>query len=125
MHKHKISEDIAIPRGAIPEMISRISSIANSNGLQKGCYGHAGDGNLHVNFISDDDNPFEQFQNAVRELFITTTQLGGTLSGEHGIGLSKKQFMPIEHSPFSLEIMKNIKKTWDPWSLLNPGKIFD
>ncbi|MGM0595907.1 MAG: FAD-binding oxidoreductase [Myxococcota bacterium] len=122
-HKHKISEDIALPRIVLPHALKLIEKIARKNDLVKGCYGHAGDGNLHVNFLSDQSNPELAFSQAVQELFSTVISLGGTLSGEHGIGLSKKQYMQIEHDPNELAIMKAIKKAWDPWNLLNPGKI--
>ena len=122
-HRHKISEDIAVPRAAIPTAIATVERIAQSHGLKMGCYGHVGDGNLHVNFVTDDDNPEETFEQAVRELFKATIQLGGTLSGEHGIGISKKRFMPIEHDPGALDIMRGLKRAWDPQNLLNPGKI--
>jgi glycolate dehydrogenase FAD-linked subunit len=123
-NRFKVSEDIAVPRGAIIQMLHRVEEIAKKYGLEKACYGHAGDGNLHVNFISNEDDPHANFELAIRELFFTAISLGGTLSGEHGIGISKKRFMPIEHDPFALSIMKSIKKAWDPWNLLNPGKIF-
>jgi glycolate dehydrogenase FAD-linked subunit len=122
-HKHKISEDIAVPRGAIPLILDSIQDISKKHGVNNACYGHAGDGNLHVNFYSDEENPFEKFDKCIRELFILTISLGGTLSGEHGIGISKKPFMSIEHDPFSINTMKAIKKAWDPYNLLNPGKI--
>ncbi|MBU1241097.1 FAD-binding oxidoreductase, partial [Myxococcota bacterium] len=83
-HRYKISEDIAVPRAAIPAAVAQVQEIARRHGLHMGCYGHAGDGNLHVNFVTDDDGARKNFAMAVEELFVTTIRLGGTLSGEHG-----------------------------------------
>ena len=123
-HRHKISEDIAVPRAAIPVAIRQVQKIAEKYGLHMGCYGHAGDGNLHVNFVTDDDKAAANFEMAVRELFAAAIRLGGTLSGEHGIGISKRRFMPLEHDPGALSVMRAVKRAWDPQNLLNPGKIF-
>jgi glycolate oxidase len=91
-------------------------------------FGHAGDGNLHVNFLCDEDRYKESVArriDAAREqLFRDTIALGGTLSGEHGIGLSKKKYMPIEQSESLIAWQKKLKRLWDPENLLNPGKIF-
>ncbi|MBN2724336.1 MAG: FAD-binding protein [Deltaproteobacteria bacterium] len=121
----KLSEDIAVPRAAISETLYIINDIANKHSINCACYGHAGDGNLHVNFLSDNADESDKLNSAASELFIKICSIGGTLTGEHGIGISKKRFMTIEHDPFSLEMMKGLKSIWDPSGRLNPGKIFD
>ena len=118
---HKISEDVAVPRALLPELVLGVQEIAAELGLRSACYGHAGDGNLHVNFLSDDGK--EAFGTAVERLFRITLLLGGTLSGEHGIGTLKKRFLPSEHAPAALSMFASIKHAWDPQGLLNPGKI--
>ncbi len=127
-HKHKINEDIAVPRGAIPEILRRVEAIARRVEMPVATFGHAGDGNLHVNFLCDEDRHNDKVArriDAAREsLFRDTIALGGTLSGEHGIGLSKKKFMPIEQSASLIAWQKKLKRLWDPGDLLNPGKIF-
>jgi glycolate oxidase len=127
-HKHKIAEDICVPRGAIPEMLSRIEAIARRAELPVATFGHAGDGNLHVNFLCDEDKNrppvARRIEAALTALFRDTVELKGTLSGEHGIGLSKQRFMPLEQSAALIEWQKKLKRLWDPQNLLNPGKIF-
>lgn len=123
MHLKKLSEDIAVPRGAMEETLNIVSDIARNLGLESASYGHAGDGNLHVNFLSDSEDTHKNLERAVMELFVRICALGGTLSGEHGIGISKRKYMNIEHDPFSLKMMRQMKKAWDPHNLLNPGKI--
>ena len=120
---HKISEDVAVPRALLPELVAQVTRIASETGLQSACYGHAGDGNLHVNFLSDQDTG--TFGAAVENLFRITLLLGGTLSGEHGIGTLKKRFLSAEHAPAALDMFHAIKNAWDPRGLPNPGKIFD
>ena len=91
------------------------------------CYGHAGDGNLHVNILKEelnDEQWEEMLPKAIREVFDLTVQLGGTLSGEHGIGLVQKDYMDIAFSTISLDLMWSIKKVFDPKLVLNPGKVF-
>jgi glycolate oxidase len=126
-HPHKVSEDICVPRGALPEMLARIDRIGAERDLAIACYGHAGDGNLHVNLLVDGDpaDPIvaANVEAAVRRLFEETVALRGTLSGEHGIGLSKKKYMPLEQSPRVLEWQRRWKRMWDPEELLNPGKV--
>ncbi|ACY14729.1 FAD-binding oxidoreductase [Haliangium ochraceum] len=126
-HPHKISEDICVPRGAMGEMLRRIDGIAARSDLPFACYGHAGDGNLHVNLLLE--RPLrpgadsERVENALAELFRETIALRGTLTGEHGIGALKRRFMPLEHSPRLLEWQRRLKQLWDPHELLNPGKV--
>ncbi len=128
-HKKRISEDICVPRGAVPEMLKRIDKIGNESNFQMATFGHAGDGNLHVSFLVDDDDPehpsvTKRLDIAIERLFRETIELNGTLSGEHGIGLSKQQYMPLEQSESVLEWQRRLKRFWDPKELLNPGKIF-
>ena len=122
----KINEDIVVPRGRIPEMLSALREIAEKNNLIIANFGHAGDGNIHVNIMTDKNND-EEYRSAlgsVRDIFAATLKLGGTISGEHGIGLTKKQFVGMELSDVSIEIMKRIKNVFDPKGILNPGKMF-
>jgi glycolate oxidase len=126
-HRHKVSEDICVPRGRIPEMIQRIAVIAERFEIPIANFGHAGDGNLHVNFLIDDDpadpKVAARVEQAITALFHDTIELNGTLSGEHGIGLAKKRFMPLEQSEAVLEWQRRWKRMWDPDELLNPGKV--
>jgi glycolate oxidase len=127
-HVFKVAEDVAVPRGRIPEILRRIDAIAKRYELQVATYGHAGDGNLHVNFLFDEprDAPgvAARVDGARTRLFEETVALGGTLSGEHGIGLSKMKFMPLEQSEALMAWQRRLKRLWDPADLLNPGKIF-
>ncbi len=118
---HKISEDVAVPRALLPELVLGVQEIAADLGLGSACYGHAGDGNLHVNFLTD--GAPTAFPLAVERLFRITLLLGGTLSGEHGIGTLKRRFLPAEHAPAALGMFRAIKQAWDPLGLLNPGKV--
>jgi glycolate oxidase len=127
-HPFKVSEDIAVPRGRIPEMLRRIEAIAHRHELPIATYGHAGDGNLHVNLLCDQDRRepavARRVEAAIEALFRETVALRGTLSGEHGIGLTKQRYMPLEQSASLIEWQKRLKRLWDPENLLNPGKIF-
>ena len=120
-------EDTVVPRFELPTLLKHVKEIGNKYGFTSVCYGHAGDGNLHVNIIKGDLSD-EQWTNelpiAIRELFEEVVQLKGTLSGEHGIGLVQKSYMDIAFENKSLELMKSIKNTFDPSGILNPGKIF-
>ncbi|WP_445452267.1 FAD-binding oxidoreductase [Flavobacterium sp. 25HG05S-40] len=120
-------EDTVVPRYMLPELLSGIKKIGAKYGFQSVCYGHAGDGNLHVNIIKGsmtDDNWETQVPLGIRELFELTVSLKGTLSGEHGIGYVQKNFMDIAFSKSHLELMERIKHIFDPNNILNPGKIF-
>jgi len=124
---HKINEDICVPRNKIPAMIEKINSLSKESGLKIISFGHAGDGNIHVNIMTDLDKEGgkEKVEEVVKKLFKATLELNGTISGEHGIGITKKPFLPMEISAKELELMKKIKKIFDPNNILNPGKIFD
>lgn len=120
-------EDTVVPRAELPRLISGIKDIGNKYGFESVCYGHAGDGNLHVNIIKasmSDDDWNNKLKQGIAEVFELTVQLGGTISGEHGIGLVQKEFMSIKYSEIHLNLMRNIKKVFDPNGILNPGKIF-
>lgn len=123
---HKLGEDISIPRSAIPAMIARIREIAERHTLLIPVFGHAGDGNLHPNILCDrrDGQEMLRVREAAREIFEAAIALGGTLSGEHGIGLLKKQFMELDVGPEALQVMRAIKSALDPLGIMNPGKIF-
>ncbi len=119
-------EDTVVPRAKLPQLLAKVKELGKAYGFDSICYGHAGDGNLHVNILKN-DMPDEAWQRelpgAIRELFLFTKSLGGTLSGEHGIGYVQKEFMDIVFSEVELELMRGIKKLFDPNNILNPGKI--
>jgi glycolate oxidase len=122
---HFVLEDITVPMSKIPEMLEGVEAIAQRNNIRIATYGHAGDGNLHPQILYDGYDP-EQVKNkeaATAELFKLSIDLGGTLTGEHGIGLSKAPFMKLEHDPVALDMMSSIKKLFDPNNILNPGKM--
>lgn len=121
----KISEDATVPRSKIPEMIEKLHAIREKYELNLVVFGHAGDGNLHPNIITDKRNieEMKKVELAVGEIFQAAIDLGGTLSGEHGIGILKAPYMRNELG-FSLDLMKKIKEAWDPNNILNPGKMF-
>ena len=126
-HRHKVSEDICVPRGAIGEMLRRIDTLAAEVDLPFATFGHAGDGNLHVNMLIDSDpaDPatVARVERGITRLFEHTIELRGTLSGEHGIGATKRDYMRLEQSPALLEWQRKWKQMWDPRELLNPGKV--
>jgi glycolate oxidase len=120
-------EDTVVPRYVLPELLNGIKKIGDKYGFKSICYGHAGDGNLHVNIIKadmTDDNWERKVPMGIREIFELTVALKGTLSGEHGIGYVQKNFMDIAFSKVHLELMERIKFVFDPNNILNPGKIF-
>lgn len=120
-------EDTVVPRFKLPELLNGIKRIGAKYGFKSVCYGHAGDGNLHVNIIKgimSDDNWNTQVPLGIKEIFELTVALKGTLSGEHGIGYVQKNFMNIAFSKVHLELMESIKRVFDPNNVLNPGKIF-
>jgi glycolate oxidase len=120
-------EDTVVPRYELPKLITGVKAIGNKYGFKSVCYGHAGDGNLHINIIKgdmSDDKWNNELTEGIKEIFNLTVSLGGTLSGEHGIGLVQKQYMNIPFSVIQLNLMKQIKSVFDPKGILNPGKIF-
>jgi glycolate oxidase len=123
---NKLGEDISVPRSAIPEMIARIKQISAKNDLPIVIFGHAGDGNLHPNILFDkrDEEEWKRVETAVGDLFRAAVEVGGTLSGEHGVGLLKRPYLEMALGATSVEMQKRIKQAWDPNNILNPGKIF-
>lgn len=120
-------EDTVVPRARLPELIRGVKRIASARGITTLCYGHAGDGNIHVNIVKDgmDDARWrDEMPKAVEEIFAFTKSLGGTLTGEHGVGYSQKRYMPIVLSNAEIEIMRAVKHAFDPRGILNPGKLF-
>ena len=121
-------EDTVVPRAELPKLLKGVKKIGEKYGFQSVCYGHAGDGNLHVNIIKGDmsDKKWNnELCKGIREIFTLTKNLGGTISGEHGIGLVQKPYIDIVFSKKEIEIQKEIKKIFDPNNILNPGKIFN
>jgi glycolate oxidase len=119
----KMSEDIVVPRSQIPIMLKKVRSISEQHRVRMPTYGHAGDGNLHVNILYDDASE-DRAKRAVRALMEATVALQGTISGEHGVGLSKREFLALEHSDPLIEFQRLLKSQFDPAGILNPGKIF-
>ncbi len=121
----KIAEDVVVPRSNIPKLIRFLEEMGKKYGLPILSFGHAGDGNFHVSLmIKDTPEDYTKAHKAVEEIFSETIRLGGTLSGEHGIGTSKAPYLSMELSTEVIETMKSIKRVFDPNNILNPGKIF-
>ncbi|KJU84520.1 glycolate oxidase subunit GlcD, partial [Candidatus Magnetobacterium bavaricum] len=122
----KINEDVVVPISKVPLLLMAIEKLSEKHDLPIACFGHAGDGNIHVNIMTDKDDKesFEKAEKAVRQLFELTLSLGGTLSGEHGIGLTKAKYIDMELDMINIDLMKGIKALFDPKNILNPGKIF-
>jgi glycolate oxidase subunit GlcD len=121
-------EDTVVPRADLPVLLKGVKDIGKKYGFHSVCYGHAGDGNLHVNIIKGsltDEEWNGSLKNGIREIFLLVKKLGGTLSGEHGIGLVQKEYMDIIFNDTQMRLMKEIKKIFDPNNILNAGKIFD
>lgn len=119
----KLNEDIVVPRSRIPELLSAIGEISQRYGFLIASFGHAGDGNIHTNVMIEETDR-TRGESAVREIFAATLRLGGSISGEHGIGLAKAEYLPMELGPETIGAMKRIKHALDPKNILNPGKIF-
>jgi len=123
---NKLGEDITVPRAAIPEAVRRLKAISAEYGLPIVVFGHAGDGNLHPNILFDKRDPeqWAKIEPMVSQVFNTALELGGTLSGEHGVGMLKRPYITRALGPVSIEIQKHIKQVLDPFNILNPGKVF-
>ncbi len=121
-------EDTVVPRYELPKLLMGVKAIGKKYGFQSVCYGHAGDGNLHINIIKGNLSQ-EEWQilvtKGIIEIFELTVSLGGTISGEHGIGWVQKEYLPLAISETSLQLMKQIKHVFDPHGIMNPGKIFN
>ena len=122
----KFNHDVVVPRGRIPELFALVDRLKQEFRLRIPSFGHAGDGNIHVNIMSDPSHPGEvdRAHEAEQELFKGVVALEGAISGEHGIGFAKARFMPLELTPDEIALMKRVKQAFDPLGILNPGKIF-
>ena len=120
-------EDTVVPRAELPKLLRGVKEIGSRYGFKSVCYGHAGDGNLHVNIIKGDLSDevwHNDLPKGITEIFQLCKKLGGTISGEHGIGMVQQPYMPVVFPEYQLELMRGIKKVFDPHMILNPGKIF-
>jgi glycolate oxidase len=126
---HQANEDLVVPPAAIPQLIAKMNELSAKYGLHIPAYGHAGDGNLHTRLVKPEDMPLDDWHEklpaVIEELHTATAELGGRLSGEHGIGHKRKQYMSRFVSQEYLGMVRAIKRALDPNNVLNPGKIFD
>jgi glycolate oxidase len=122
-----ILEDATVPRNRLPEMVRCIQEVGRRHRLKIGTFGHMGDGNLHPTFLTNETNKEEmhRVEEAMKEIFARAIELGGTITGEHGVGLAKKSFLPKAVGELNIDLMRRVKKAFDPHGLLNPGKIFE
>jgi FAD/FMN-containing dehydrogenase len=122
----KINHDVVVPRGRVPELFEEVERLKAAHGLRIACFGHAGDGNIHVNLMLQpgDAAAMARARVAERELFTRVVALEGSISGEHGIGFAKAPYLGIELAPDEIALMKRVKHAFDPAGILNPGKIF-
>jgi glycolate oxidase len=123
--RFKLSEDVVVPRTRIFDLLRTCRELSERHGVVMPTYGHAGDGNLHVNFLWDHERQRPDVELAIHGLFEATIALGGTLSGEHGIGVLKAPFLPMEQSPELIALQRKMKSLFDPRGILNPGKVFE
>jgi glycolate oxidase len=121
-----ILEDATVPRNRLPEMVRCIQEVGQRYRLKIGTFGHMGDGNLHPTFLTNETNQEEmhRVEEAMKEIFTRAVELGGTITGEHGVGLAKKSFLPGAVGELNVDLMRRVKEAFDPKGLLNPGKIF-
>jgi glycolate oxidase len=126
LRPHKISEDVVVPRTRIPQLVSFTEELSRELGIFILTFGHAGDGNIHVNIMVDKENreEYEKGQAAQKQLFEHVMTLAGTLSGEHGVGITKAPYLYMELEETAIALMEKIKAVFDPNNILNPGKIF-
>jgi glycolate oxidase len=123
-HRFKVSEDVVVPGARIPEMVRRLDELAERERVTIASFGHAGDGNLHVNLLFDDEAFLgEALERTIRGVFEHALSLGGTLSGEHGIGIAKRRFVRLEQSEELVALQRAIRRCFDPHGVLNPGKL--
>jgi glycolate oxidase len=123
---HKLSEDVVVPISLIPDLVARIETISQKLSLPILCFGHAGDGNIHVNVMYNREEKREKqaAEEAVQAIFTVVRDLDGTLSGEHGIGITKSPYIGMELSEAAIALSLRLKKVFDPNNIMNPGKIF-
>jgi len=124
--KGKINEDICVPRSRLTELLGKVESIFAQAGVRVVCFGHAGDGTIHINALVDLTDAEERARGeaVVEKTFRAAVEMGGILSGEHGIGTAKAKYMPLQFAPAELDLMRRLKRVFDPNNILNPGKIF-
>jgi glycolate oxidase len=122
--RYKLAEDVVVPRSKISSLIEACGRISEEHGVHMPTYGHAGDGNMHVNFLWNDASEEPAVHRAIKQLFERVIALGGTLTGEHGIGVLKAPYLPLEQSPQLIALQERVKDLFDPKHVLNPGKIF-
>ncbi len=122
-----ILEDVTVPRSRLVEIVSFVELVAGKYDLDIATFGHFGDGNVHPTILTDetDHEEMERVEQALSDIFDKTIELGGTITGEHGVGLAKKPFLPRQFADASYSLLKQVKSALDPHCLLNPGKIFD
>jgi len=122
---HFVLEDVTVPMGKVADLLKGIEAISRKHDIQIATFGHAGDGNLHPQILYDGYNPedVKKMEAASADLFALAISLHGTLTGEHGIGLSKAPFMTLEHDPAAMNVMRSLKRMFDPNNILNPGKM--
>jgi glycolate oxidase len=121
-----ILEDITVPRSELAAMVRFVQTVADKHHLRVGTFGHMGDGNLHPTFLTDERNQDEmrRVEEAFKELFAEAMRLGGTITGEHGVGLAKKPFLPQFAGDAAMRVMRELRRVLDPNGILNPGKMF-
>ncbi|AKU90983.1 FAD-binding oxidoreductase [Vulgatibacter incomptus] len=124
LHPLKVSEDIVVPRSRIPEAVERLKALGRTHGLTVATYGHAGDGNLHANVLFDREEERPRVNACVDDVIRVALDLGGTITGEHGVGLAKRDFLPLEQGEGLIGLQRALKGVFDPLGILNPGKIF-
>jgi len=122
--KRKLSEDVVVPRMQIGELLDRVARTSEQTGIRSLTYGHAGDGNLHCNYLWNEDDELPAVERSIEQLFHDVIELRGTLSGEHGIGVLKAPYLSLEQAPDLITLQRDLKRVFDPQNLLNPGKIF-
>ncbi len=122
-----VLEDVTVPRSELARMVAFVQNVALRHRLQVGTFGHMGDGNLHPTFLTNerDTEEMERVEIAMREVFDYAVELGGTITGEHGVGLAKKPYLPGQLGEIGIDIMRRVKNSFDPHGILNPGKVFD
>jgi glycolate oxidase len=119
-----IPEDVVVPIGRIAEFVAKVPELANAYGMKIYSFGHAGDGNIHLNITAENRSAIPRIEEGIRVVLELVLSMGGTISGEHGIGFVKKHFLPLELSPESMRLQREIKRVFDPNLILNPGKVF-
>ncbi len=124
MARFKISEDVVVPRTRVVDLLGAVARISETTGVRLLTYGHAGDGNLHVNFLWSDPDATPRVEEGLSRLFRAVVAMRGTLTGEHGVGTSKREYLPLEQNPELIALQLRLKAAFDPKGLLNPHKIF-